>query len=149
MNQVSDQELALEYQKRFRVPDGEIITSSEKAAKHVTAFLGEGISEREKFLLLLLNGRNQLLKTMVLFEGSLTAATVFVGQVAKAALHGNSAAVLIAHNHPSGNLNPSVEDRALTDRLKAALITVEVKLHDHVIVVPGGDYYSFADSGIL
>lgn len=149
MNQISDQELALEYQKRFRVPDGKIITSSEIAAKHVTAFLGEGISEREKFLLLLLNGKNQLLETTILFEGCLTASAVYPGQVAKVALQGNAAALIVAHNHPSGNLNPSAEDRNLTERLKAALKTVEVNLHDHVIVVPGGNYYSFADAGIL
>ncbi len=149
MNQISDQEIALEYQRRFRVPDGDVITSSDKAAKHITSFLGESINEREKFLVLLLNGRNQLIQTFVVFEGCLTASAVYPGQVAKLALSKNAASLIVAHNHPSGNLNPSVEDRSLTQRLKDALKTVEVSLHDHIIVVPGGDYYSFADNGIL
>lgn len=149
MNHISDKDLAVVNKERFSVPDGDLLTSSDKAAKHVTAFLGDGINDRERFVVLLLNARNQLMKTVVLFEGSLTASVVYPGQVAKVALKENSAAVIIGHNHPSGNLNPSNEDRIITLRIKDALKTVDLSLHDHVIVVPGGDYYSFAGAGIL
>ena len=150
MNHISDKDLEVAYKERFSVPDGEFLTSSDKAAKHVTAFLGDSIRDRERFIVLLLNARNQLMQTVVLFEGSLTASAVYPGEVVKLALKENAAALIIAHNHPSGNiLNPSIEDRNLTERLKSALKTVEVSLHDHVIVVPGGEFYSFADAGIL
>jgi DNA repair protein RadC len=150
MNQISDADLELEYRKRFSVPEGEIISDSATAAKHFTAVIGDRITERECFIVMLLNGRNQLIHTEILFEGTLTSSVVYPREIIRLAIKKNAAAVLVGHNHPSGNKMESSDDRAITAKIKKALETVEIKnFHDHIIVVPGGDYTSFADKGLI
>jgi DNA repair protein RadC len=149
MNQISDADLELEYRKRFSVPKGEIISDSATAAKHFTAFIGDRITERECFFVMLLNGRNQLVHTESLFEGTLTSAVIFPREIIRLAIKENAAAVLVAHNHPSGNKMESTDDRAITEKIKKALKTVDINFHDHIIVVPGGGYTSLADKGLI
>ena len=145
MNQISDADIELEYRKRFTVPEGEIIPDSATAAKHFTAVIGDRITERECFLVMLLNGRNQLVLTEILFEGTLTSSVVYPREIIRLAITENAAAVLVGHNHPSGNKMESSDDRAITEKIKKALKTVDINFHDHIIVVPGGGYTSFAD----
>ena len=150
MNKISDADLELEYRKRFSVPEGEIISDSATAAKHFTAFIGDRITERECFVVMLLNGRNQLILTKLLFEGTLTCSVVYPREIIRLAIKHNAAAVLVGHNHPSGNKVESSDDRAITVKIKKALETVDIKnFHDHIIVVPGGGYTSFADKGLI
>ena len=149
MNQISDADLELEYRKRFTVPEGEIISDSATAAKHFTAVIGERVTERECFLVMLLNGRNQLIHSEILFEGTLTSSVVYPREIIRLAVTENAAAVLVGHNHPSGNKKESLEDRKITDKIKVALKTVDINFHDHIIVVPGGGYTSFADKGLM
>ena len=149
MNQISDEDLELEYRKRFTVPEGDIISDSATAAKHFTAVIGERVTERECFLVMLLNGRNQLIHSEILFEGTLTSSVVYPREIIRLAVTENAAAVLVGHNHPSGNKKESLEDRKITDKIKEALKTVDINFHDHIIVVPGGDYTSFADKGLM
>jgi len=73
---------------------------------------------------------------------------VYVGEVCKAALKANAAAMIIAHNHPSGIAEPSAADREITERLRQALALLEIRLLDHV-VVGGTDTVSFAERGWL
>ena len=150
MNKISDADLELEYRKRFSVPEGDIISDSATAAKHFTAIIGDRITERECFIVMLLNGRNQLIHTEILFEGTLTSSVVYPREIIRLAIKKNAAAVLVGHNHPSGNKMESSDDRTITAKIKKALETVEIKnFHDHIIVVPGGDYTSFADKGLI
>jgi len=149
MNQISDEDLELEYRKRFTVPEGDIISDSATAAKHFTAVIGERVTERECFLVMLLNGRNQLIHSEILFEGTLTSSVVYPREIIRLAVTENAAAVLVGHNHPSGNKKESLEDRKITDKIKEALKTVDINFHDHIIVVPGGGYTSFADKGLM
>ena len=150
MNKISDADLELAYRDRFTVPEGEIISDSATAAKHFTAVIGERMTERECFVVMLLNGRNQLVHSEILFEGTLTSAVIFPREIIRLAIKENAAAVLVAHNHPSGNKMESSDDKAITAKIKKALETVEIKnFHDHIIVVPGGDYTSFADKGLM
>ncbi|MBT6229485.1 MAG: hypothetical protein HOI47_22810 [Candidatus Scalindua sp.] len=149
MNQISDEDLELEYRKRFTVPEGDIISDSATAAKHFTAVIGERVTERECFLVMLLNGRNQLIHSEILFEGTLTSSVVYPREIIRLAVTENAAAVLVGHNHPSGNKKESLEDRKITDKIKVALKTVDINFHDHIIVVPGGGYTSFADKGLM
>ena len=149
-DQISDTDLELEYRKRFSVPEGEIISDSATAAKHFTAVIGDRITERECFLVMLLNGRNQLVHSESLFEGTLTSAIIFPREIVRLAIIENAAAVLVGHNHPSGNRMESSEDRKISDKIKMALNTVDIKFHDFLIVVPGGGgYTSFADKGLI
>ena len=149
MNQISDADLELEYRKRFSVPEGEIISDSATAAKHFTAVIGDRITERECFVVMLLNGRNQMIHTKVLIEGTLTCSVVYPREIIRLALTQNAVAVLVAHNHPSGNKMESSDDRAITEKIKKALKTVDINFHDHIIVVPGGGYTSLADKGLI
>ena len=149
MNKISDADLELEYRKRFSVPEGEIISDSATAAKHFTAFIGKRITERECFVVMLLNGRNQLIHTEILFEGTLTCSVVYPREIVRLAIKENAAAVLVGHNHPSGNKIESSDDRNITEKIKKALQTVDINFHDHIIVVPGGEFLSFADKGLI
>jgi DNA repair protein RadC len=148
-DQISDTDLELEYRKRFSVPEGDIISDSTTAAKHFTAFIGDRITERECFVVMLLNGRNQLTHTEVLFEGTLTCSVVYPREIVRLAISQNAAAVLVGHNHPSGNKMESSDDRKITDKIKQALKTVDINFHDHIIVVSGGGYTSLADKGLI
>lgn len=83
-----------------------------------------------------------------MFHGTIDSASVYPREVVKEALRLNAAAVILSHNHPSGNPEPSQADRVLTKQLKEALGLVEVRTLDHVIVA-GSDTMSFAERGLI
>ncbi|PKO34549.1 MAG: hypothetical protein CVU34_07280 [Betaproteobacteria bacterium HGW-Betaproteobacteria-7] len=103
----------------------------------------------EVFMALWLDAQNRLLKTEELFSGTLTQTSVYPREVVKAALAHNAAAVILAHNHPSGMAEPSRADEMLTRSLKEALAMVDVKLLDHFIVAGNAPPLSFAEHGLL
>jgi len=103
----------------------------------------------EVFMALWLDAQNRLLKTEELFSGTLTQTSVYPREVVKAALAHNAAAVILAHNHPSGIAEPSRADEMLTRSLKEALAMVDVKLLDHFIVAGNAPPLSFAERGLL
>jgi len=103
----------------------------------------------EVFIALWLDAQNQLLASEELFRGSLTATSVYPREVVKSALQHNAAAVILAHNHPSGVAEPSSADELLTRHLKQALALVDVKLLDHFIVAGSAQPLSFAERGLL
>ena len=105
-------------------------------------------ADSEIFSVLVLDARHQVISVEDLFHGSLTGAAVYVGEVVKRALRLGAAALVVAHNHPSGVAEPSAADRELTERLRQALALVEIRLLDHVVV---GDAtsVSFAERGWL
>ena len=107
-----------------------------------------GALEHEVFLALLLDSQHRVLKALELFRGTLTQTSVYPREVVKAALAGNAAAVIFAHNHPSGVAQPSQADEVLTRQLKEALALVEIKVLDHFIVA-GNQCLSFAERGLL
>jgi DNA repair protein RadC len=92
---------------------------------------------REHFEAAFLNNRHQLIAVERLFSGTVDGAEVHPRVVVQRALALNAAAVLLAHNHPSGNTDPSAADRALTTRMKAALGLVDIRLLDHFVVTAG------------
>lgn len=83
-----------------------------------------------------------------MFRGTLTQTSVYPREVVKYALRLNAAALIVAHNHPSGVAEPSVQDQALTRTLTEALALVDVKVLDHFIVAPGA-FLSFAERGLI
>ena len=99
-------------------------------------------------MVIYLNGRNQILKLEELFEGTLSTSAVYPREVVKRALDNNAAAIVLVHNHPSGNSTLSQDDLAITKKLKEATQSIDVSVHDHLIIA-GNDVYSFADHGIL
>lgn len=103
----------------------------------------------EVFMALWLDAQNRLLRAEELFAGSLTQTSVYPREVVKAALAHNAAAVILAHNHPSGVAEPSRADEMLTRTLKEALAMVDVKLLDHFIVAGTQPPLSFAERGLI
>ncbi|MCU7834642.1 MAG: DNA repair protein RadC [gamma proteobacterium symbiont of Taylorina sp.] len=102
----------------------------------------------EVFAALFLDNRHQLIKFEELFRGTIDGASVYPREVVKKALEYNAAAIIIAHNHPSGIAEPSQADEQITHRLTKALALVDIRLLDH-LVVGDGDVVSLAERGIL
>ncbi len=102
----------------------------------------------EVFAVLFLDAQNRLLTMEELFRGSLTQTSVYPREVVKRALHHHASAVVLAHNHPSGTVQPSRADELLTQTLKAALALVDVRVLDHIIVAQG-DALSMAERGLV
>ncbi|WP_447876544.1 RadC family protein [Serratia fonticola] len=104
--------------------------------------------EREVFVVVYLDNQHRLLACETLFTGSIRSTEVHPREVVKVALRHNAAAVILAHNHPSGMAEPSQADRIITDRVKTALALVDVHVLDHLII-GGLDVVSFAERGWL
>ena len=102
----------------------------------------------ECFYCVFLDAQNRVIVAEQLFRGTLTQTSVYPREVVKHALGHNAAAVILAHNHPSGVAEPSVQDQALTRTLAEALALVDVKVLDHFIVAPGA-CLSFAERGLI
>jgi DNA repair protein RadC len=103
---------------------------------------------REVFMVLFLDAQNRVIAQEELFAGTLSQTSVYPREVVKRALHHNAAAVILAHNHPSGVAEPSRADELLTKALKEALTMVDVRILDH-FVVAGNVALSFAEQGML
>jgi DNA repair protein RadC len=116
----------------------------------VRDFLRTKLAElpHEVFVALLLDAQNRLVQYLELFRGTLAQTSVYPREVVKAALAHNAAAMILAHNHPSGVAEPSRADELLTQTLKQALALVDVRVLDHFIVA-GADTLSFAERGLL
>src|SRR3569832_258295 len=123
------------------------VFGSPQAVKH---YLQLHLSQKqhEVFAVLFLDAQNRLIAMEELFSGTLTQTSVYPREVVKRALDLHAAAVVLAHNHPSGTVQPSRADEALTHTLKSALALIDVRVLDHVIVAPG-DALSMAEKGLL
>ena len=104
--------------------------------------------DREVFVVLLLDAQHRVIAVEELFSGTLTQTSVYPREVVKIALRHNAAALIFAHNHPSGVAEPSSADEMLTRTLKTALALVDIRVLDHFIVA-GGATTSFAERGLL
>jgi len=122
------------------------VGSPDKVRAYLSLTLRE--LEREVFVVLFLDTQNQVITHEVLFEGTLSEASVYPREVVKRALHHNAAAVILAHNHPSGLPKPSQADINITQTLTAALDLVDVRVLDHFIVA-GSEMQSFVEAGLI
>lgn len=104
--------------------------------------------QHEVFVVVLLDAQNRVIITEELFRGTLTQTSVYPREIVKVALRHNAAAVIFAHNHPSGVAEPSRADEMLTVTLKQALALVDIKVLNHFIIA-GGTALSFAERGLL
>jgi DNA repair protein RadC len=125
---------------------GDSITDPSQARRYIHARLRD--YPYEVFACLLLDNRHRVLRFTELFRGTINGASVHAREVVKTALQYNAAAVILAHNHPSGVAEPSAADRQLTDRLTQALELVDIRVLDHLVV---GDTccVSFAERGLI
>lgn len=125
---------------------GETLNSPQHLRDFLALRLG-GLTH-EVFVAIYLDAQNRLLADEILFTGTLTQTSVYPREVVKAALKHNAAALILAHNHPSGLAEPSRADELLTASLKSALAIVDVRVLDHFIVA-GNRSLSFAERGLL
>ena len=102
----------------------------------------------EVFAVLFLDSQNRLIAMEEMFRGTLSQTSVYPREVALRALHHHAAAVILTHNHPSGSVQPSAADKALTTTLQSALGLVDVRVLDHVIVAQGNTL-SMAEEGLV
>lgn len=121
------------------------------SADHVRRYLKLSLADRsyEVFHALWLDARNRLIASEELFRGTLTQTSVYPREIVRRALHHNAAAVIFAHNHPSGVADPSAADEHLTTHLQSALGLVDVRVLDHFIIAGMSEPYSFSEHGKL
>lgn len=146
--EVNVPELAVSY-TRSRQKDFGKITSSKDAADFIRNTFNEGEVElQEQFIVLYLNQANEIIGYYKHSKGAINATVADIRIILATALKSLAVSMVIAHNHPSGNLKPSRADEQLTAKIKESAAMMEVRLLDHVIVTRDS-YYSFADDGLL
>ena len=121
------------------------VFSSPEAVKHYLQ-LHLGHRPHEIFAVLFLDSQNRLIAMEEMFRGSLSQTSVYPREVALRALHHQAGSVILTHNHPSGSVQPSAADKALTANLQSALALLDVRVLDHIIVAQGASY-SMAEEG--
>ena len=124
------------------------IVSSKDAFKVIKQFYFDDIDIFESFFILCLNRNNQTIAYAKISQGGVTGTVVDIKLIAKYAIDCLASGVILAHNHPSGNLNPSNEDLAITKKVKEGLKILDIQVLDHLILTSQG-YLSFGDEGIL
>lgn len=109
----------------------------------------ETIGYKETFKVLLLNNANKIIGYTTISEGGLTSTIVDVRVIMQTALVSNATSIILTHNHPSGNPNPSIHDDNLTKKIKSACEFMDIRLLDHIIVTPYDSFYSYCNEGRL
>lgn len=107
-----------------------------------------GFSKNEEFKILFLNSVNEIIETENLFTGTIDKSTIYPRKILERVLHHNARAIVFAHNHPSGNLEPSVKDIELTKEMKEFFRIVDVNVLDHIIITKDS-YFSFLEKGLI
>lgn len=140
-------EIQLSYRPTNRL--GPVIASSQDAYEELRLWFPEDtISLQERFVALYLNRTNRLLGAYLASFGGITGTVADPRLIISVALKTAAVGIIIAHNHPSGNLKPSRGDEELTSRIRDVAHLLDIKLLDHIILCNDG-FYSFADSGII
>ena len=140
------QGVARRYLKQ-RLRGREYISSSKDVADYLIHLM-RGL-QHEVFTVLYLDASHAIIETEVMAEGTVTVNTVYPRELVKAALRYNASALVIAHNHPSGRLEPSTQDKQLTRTLHLVCSFMHINLLDHLIIGDGDKVYSFADQGLM
>ena len=125
--------------------DAPVLDQPERVADYLRMTLGA--SREEKFLVLFLNARNELIAMEVLQTGTVDQTVVYPRKVIERALVHNAVGLVLVHNHPSGHADPSVEDVGLTRRIAGAAEAVDLRVHDHLVVTREG-YASLKERGL-
>lgn len=128
------------------VEEKKTIRCSKDVADIFNIVLGD--LQHEEFWVLFLNRSNKVINRMKLSQGGISGTVTDVRIIMKRAIEQLASGIIVCHNHPSGNLNPSESDTKITLKIKEAGNLMDIQLLDHIIV-RGNDFYSFADSGIL
>ena len=143
-------EIKISYKEKANISKSIAITSSEVAGRLLFEHWDKNTIElQETFKILLLNNSNKVKGIYEVSIGGITGTLVDIRILFAVILKSLSVGVILAHNHPSGKLAPSESDKNLTEKIKKAAGFFDVKVLDHLIVTPHGEYYSFSDNGLL
>ena len=143
-------EIRVSYRPKLKAEQWPKISSSSLAAQVVFENWDHNtIAVYESFKILLLNNSNKVKGIYQISHGGITGTLVDLRLLFAVALKSLSVALILVHNHPSGTLRPSEADKNLTRKIKSAADFLDIKILDHLILIPTGEYYSFADEGIL
>lgn len=121
------------------------LNSSTRSGEYFVSMLG-GIKDREKFMAAFLDNANNIIETRTFSEGSIGEAVVYPRMILKAALDCDCKSIVLAHNHPGGSLNPSIQDREITERLVSIFAPLQISVIDHIIVA-NIQFHSMAEQG--
>jgi DNA repair protein RadC len=136
---------SLELSRRYLIKSNSVI----KSAKDLYSELKEYANKKQEyFLCITLDGASHIINKRVVFIGTLNQSIVHPREVFADAIADRAAGVIVAHNHPSGNLSPSSADIAITDRLQEVAKLIGIELLDHIIISKDG-YFSFSDEGLI
>jgi len=139
-------EISVKY--RTKKKDLVTITSSGDSDKTLRTWFVDCMEHRERFVAMFLNRANKVVGIQNVGEGGTSSCVVDVKVIAQGAILSNASAVILAHNHPSGQLKPSESDKKITQKVKAGLGLFDIKILDHLILT-SLSYYSFADEMAL
>lgn len=143
-------EITISYKEHINAPFWRKINSSQDAADLLFQHWDKRtIQVHESFKVVLLNNSNKVKGIYQLSKGGITGTIVDLRILFAVVLKSLSVAIILTHNHPSGTLKASEADRKITEKIKKAGELLDIKVLDHLIITPNGEYYSFADEGIL
>lgn len=141
-------EISINYQPKIKLSQLPKVVTSKEAEREFRALWSDKLQHIEEMYLLLLNRANKVLGYSLISKGGISGTVVDLKIVFQIALKSNASSIILAHNHPSGNLKPSEADLRITKNIREAGKFMELPLLDHLILTDEG-YYSFADEGIL
>jgi DNA repair protein RadC len=142
-------EIEVKYSTSVKPSERIKITCANDAAEAFRELWSQSMEYKESFYAMYLNRNNKVLGIHKVAEGGLCGTVVDVRCVYQVALKANACSVIVAHNHPSGNEIPSEADKTITQKIKQAGLTLDIPLLDHLIMLPGDGYMSFADEGLM
>ena len=149
-SQIKVSEVKLVYKNKIKPENRIQISGSQEAFEILYQHWDkDSIEHVEEFKILLLNRANMVLGIASLFKGGVVGTVIDPRIIFQYALKANAAQIILAHNHPSGNIKPSDADRAITKKIKEGAKQLDIIVLDHIILTGDGEYYSFAEEGDL
>jgi DNA repair protein RadC len=149
-HQTTIAEVSLIYRSKVKASERAQVKSSQDAYKlFIDTWDADTLEHVEEFKILLMNRSNAVLGIMDVSTGGISGTVTDVRIILQAAIKTNASGIIVAHNHPSGNLNPSESDTRLTQKIKEAVTLMDIQLLDHLILTTDDSYFSFADNGLI
>lgn len=143
-------EVSLVYRSRVKASERPKVRNSNDAYDlFIQSWDLDTIEHVEEFKMLLMNRANAVLGIINISKGGVSGTVTDVRIILQAAIKTNASGIIVCHNHPSGNMNPSETDSKITKKIKDACCIMDIQLLDHLIITPEEDYFSFADNGII
>lgn len=141
-------EIQISYSNKVKPSQMEKVTTSSDAERIFRSIWRQSMELKECFYAMYLNRNNKILGVLLISEGGISGTVVDIRNIYQAALKANASSIIVAHNHPSGNLDPSESDKQMTNKIKEAGRILDIQILDHLIMISEG-YLSFADEGMI